>query len=209
MLRSFEARHIAAAHPLDGRVPQRFRALCTVALFLVLLAMAAPRLPELNIVSIVYITLLAALLARTMAIDLSHFLLLDIYTFPILLLGLLSPFTFTNHGDWYDPFAGGALGLCFGFSVSFVVAKLKGDTITEHIGGGDIKMLAALGVWAGLGGFFPALTLAAFFGFGLAAFAQKDGNTPYGPALGLAIWLMALYPDGVQLLFLRLYQSIW
>lgn len=85
------------------------------------------------------------------------------------------------------------------------------------MGGGDVKMLVAIGLWIGTGELFPFLMATALFGGGLALFAlflrrmpgsllldwipplrQGFGNgkkVPYGLAIGAAAILVAPYLD--------------
>lgn len=206
---AFERNRVNATDMQPGPLPARLHLLATGILFAVLLVIAFPLLSVLPVMPLVILIALALLLARTMAIDLCHFLLLDIYTLAILALGLASPFLMGASALWYYAPIGAAVGLGVGLLLAFITAKLKGDTVTEHIGGGDIKMLAAIGAWTGPTELFTAIVLIAFFGFGVAAFAQKDGKTPYGPALCLGLWVTIIYNSEVAGLFNRLYQFIW
>lgn len=77
---------------------------------------------------------------------------------------------------------------------------LRLDIPREVLGGGDIKLLAMIASFVGLGGMFFTLMLSSVSGFlvGLARLALKrggvpNGSIPYGPflACGALLWLFA------------------
>lgn len=81
-------------------------------------------------------------------------------------------------------------GACIGggvLLVSLIADKVLGR---ETMGGGDIKLLALLGLYLGPDGGLLLLILACVAGLVLAAVmkAGKDREFPFGPAIALAAW---------------------
>jgi leader peptidase (prepilin peptidase)/N-methyltransferase len=207
----FERRRVAPDEALPGVLPPTYAGVATLLVFLLLIATLTTKLWVYTPAQLLLLGALALILARTLVIDLCHFLLLDIYTIALLVLGLLSAFVLPACGmaGWYLHPLGAVTGLGIGLGAALLMAKLKGDSVTEHLGGGDIKMLAAIGAWTGPADLLMALAVTTFVGFGLAAFAQKDGRTPYGPALCLGLWLTVTHKPLLDGLFLQLARFIW
>lgn len=129
-------------------------------------------------------TLLAALVALTF-IDLDTFLLPDDITLPLLWLGLL-----VNLNGLFAPLDEAVLGAALGyFSLWAVYHLFKRLTGKEGMGGGDFKLLAALGAWLGWKLLLPIVLLAslagAVFGLALMLLAGHGRNQPlpFGPWL--------------------------
>jgi leader peptidase (prepilin peptidase)/N-methyltransferase len=99
----------------------------------------------------------------------------------------------TEGGGIERALAGIAIGgLTLGF-IAFSYLKLRGHA---GLGGGDIKLLAALGAWTGPFGVAPILLVASLSALGFVHFRGSPLNTkariPFGPFLGLsgfAVWL--------------------
>lgn len=96
-------------------------------------------------------------------------------------------------------FGGGLLVL------SLVLDKLlKKDTM----GGGDIKLMAALGLFFSIPECLLLLILACVFGLVIASVLMKvkeDTPFPFGPALSLAAWVTLLVGSGVISWYLNLF----
>jgi len=129
-------------------------------------------------------------------IDFEHQILPDALTVPLIALGLGVAW-FAAPGAILDNVAGAALGFVLFAAVAAAYRRWRGR---EGLGGGDAKLLAALGAWVGLSG-LPSVvligSLAALAG-ALAARALRRGGAlhdrvPFGPALALAGWLVWLY----------------
>lgn len=66
----------------------------------------------------------------------------NVLTGSLAVLGLL-------HGAWGGSFGASLLGLLIGFFSLFVPPLLMRRPVLEVVGGGDIKLMAALGAWYG------------------------------------------------------------
>ncbi|MBE6910463.1 MAG: prepilin peptidase [Ruminococcaceae bacterium] len=113
-------------------------------------------------------------------------------------LAWLAAAPFSGAG-WGDVLRCVGAGLVFGggiLCVSLVMDKiLQKDTL----GGGDIKLLAVVGLYLGFVGTLMALLLACVLGLLLAAAMKKKAGQafPFGPAIAAAAALVLLYGGGV------------
>lgn len=113
-------------------------------------------------------------------IDQQFFLLPDFWTIPLLLLG----FGFSLATPFISPVES-LIGAVFGYTVcvaSVFFVRLFKQT---EFGGGDVKMLTALGAWLGYMGLCSTLVLS-FVLFLIPALLQQKKVGAYGPALGFA-----------------------
>lgn len=128
-------------------------------------------------------------------IDCSTMLLPDVLTLPLIPAGLLAAW-------WLDP-AGltdhaiaAALGYAVLAGVAFGYRWLRGR---DGLGGGDPKLLAALGAWVGVAALPSVLLGAALAGLAWAGLLRLRGTAltgstalPFGPFLALSGWLVLL-----------------
>lgn len=132
--------------------------------------------------------------------DIRHFVLPDRLTLSLLWLGLLAAAI-----GWIPVSPASAImGACAGYVFLWIVREgyylLRG---VIGIGGGDLKLLAAIGAWIGVGHLFMTAALAAFIGLGLvlvfAALPKREGGySPFGPALSLAGMVSLFWPGWVD-----------
>lgn len=136
-----------------------------------------------------------ALLALTV-IDLEHYILPDVITLPLLIVGLfVIAFSRTEALGWHG------LGAAIGYGAVMLVAGLYyGLRGREGIGRGDAKLLAAAGAWAGPLALPSILLIASLAGLtGVVVMRvlgrQVDAQTaiPFGPFIALGLWLTWLY----------------
>jgi leader peptidase (prepilin peptidase)/N-methyltransferase len=138
------------------------------------------------------------LLALT-RIDLDCFLLPDTLTLTLAGVGAVAALAGWGPGP-LSALAGGLLGWGSLFGVGWLYARLTGR---EGLGGGDPKLLGALGVWLGADGVLLCLFLAAVGGSligGLIVILQRGGRhyaLPFGPFLAGAGWVMLLWKEPV------------
>lgn len=121
-------------------------------------------------------------------IDWRMFLLPDILTVPLLILGF-----FASSFDYgYTIGADSALGAMFGYFLPSIASLLLVWRKRDAFGGGDIKLLAALGAWLGVMGVLYTIVLASF-GQLIVALFRKQKAIAFGPALALAGIVVAIY----------------
>ncbi len=113
-------------------------------------------------------------------IDQQYFLLPDFFTIPLLLLGMGAT-AYTGMISLTDSF----WGACFGYGISTVSVMLMSAFKKAEFGGGDFKMMTALGAWLGVIGLNYTIILSFVF-FAIPAFIRKKNAGAYGPALGFA-----------------------
>ena len=92
-----------------------------------------------------------------------------------------------------------ALGLAVGLVVSFVFFALGG------LGGGDVKLIAAIGACLGWLGLLQVLFWTALAGAALALLAAARGQRDfaYGPAILAGTFVYAVWPHGLIRLLLQ------
>lgn len=92
---------------------------------------------------------------------------------------------------WPDRLMGAAIGFGALWLIATAYLRLRGR---EGLGGGDPKLLGAIGAWVGWVPIAPILTLAACIGLAIALTAKmrRDAALPFGTMLAPAAWLAAL-----------------
>ena len=121
------------------------------------------------------------ILSISMVIDAKYWLLPDFFTIPLLLLGFA--FTYQNQDIGTQASLMGAL---FGYTISVLSVLLMGIfSKNPQFGGGDAKMITALGSWLGILGLNYALILS-FLLFVILNSLPIQRKGAFGPALGIA-----------------------
>lgn len=149
--------------------------------------------------ALIYATLFSIAIALFF-IDLETFLLPDYLTYSMLALGLLA----TALGYLPRSLGDAVFGSILGFSLPWAVNKLY-FFIRKHdgFGGGDFKLLAAIGAWTGWPDIVPVLCLASIIGLVMIGTAslvhskkiRMQQAFPFGPFLilsGLTFILQSL-----------------
>jgi len=114
-------------------------------------------------------------------IDLKMFLLPDILTVPLLICGFV--FVSSFH-PYIAPFESSAAALA-GYVIPVIASLLMLRRSKEAFGGGDIKLLSAVGAWLGMEGMLYALLLSCLF-FGVYSLVRRQRAGAFGPALAAA-----------------------
>jgi len=144
-------------------------------------------------------------------IDLDLQLLPDRLTLPLAglglglsLLGLWVPGLIGWHGPGLPPPLGSLLGFALGYGLLFAAGwAYAAATGREGLGGGDLKLLGALGAWVGPVAVLLALFVAALMGSligGLAILLRGGGRhlaIPFGPFLAAGGWILLLWKETV------------
>ncbi|MDD9912580.1 MAG: A24 family peptidase [Alphaproteobacteria bacterium] len=149
--------------------------------------------------------LLAFTFAILSVIDMKHFILPDILTIPGTLVGLIiSPWLLEV--TWESSMLGALVGAgAFSLlaAVFYVIRKKHG------MGFGDIKLLALIGAWAGVGSLLPTLLIASFSALlflpcrRLLQGKKMHQPIPFGPFLILGGWASLLYGNIFWLLLIE------
>ena len=129
-------------------------------------------------------------------IDIDHGIIPDRLTYPGILLGLLLSF-------WTLGFLPALWGvLAFG-GLMLAIAVISGG-----MGGGDVKLAAAIGAFTGITGSAVTLLMAsllgAIFGLGVMAVNKTGRKTPikFGPFLALSAYIAYLFADNIVFWYL-------
>jgi leader peptidase (prepilin peptidase) / N-methyltransferase len=124
-------------------------------------------------------------------IDLRSWLLPDVLTLPLIIVGLavtvaLDPDQLTQHA------VGAALGFLGLAAIAALYRALRGR---EGLGGGDAKLLASSGAWLGTAALPPVILLAALSALAAAGCLRLAGirlgrysALPFGPFLAFSTW---------------------
>ncbi|QWD61795.1 A24 family peptidase [Polynucleobacter sp. MWH-UH25E] len=146
---------------------------------------------------------LFALLIILFWIDIETYYLPDCFTYSVLWLGLLgSAFNFLPLAP-VAAILGAAVGYLLPWSINFLYWLWRGR---DGFGGGDFKLLGALGAWLGVTTIMPILGLAtilALLGVGLQMLLNKEQwnperMLPFGPFLILAGAIFLFAPNFIR-----------
>jgi leader peptidase (prepilin peptidase) / N-methyltransferase len=142
-------------------------------------------------------------------VDLDHQIIPDEFSLGLLVLGLLSsPWNASLGWDWAERLASSLVGAAAGFFLLLSIAWL-GEKVfkKEAMGGGDIKLMAAVGALMGWRGVFTTLFLGSFSGT-LAAGAmmlmrrlRRGDYLPFGPFLAAGAWAAWMWGEPLSDLF--------
>ena len=144
----------------------------------------------------------AAALLVLSAIDLEHGLLLDAITYPGIILGLVLAL-FLPHLTFLEALSGALLGGGFFFLTGWLFERITGK---RGLGGGDVKLLAMIGAFLGVGSLayiiFISAALGTLVGLGLTLIAGdgrggrwRTTRLPFGPFLAAAALLYLFVGD--------------
>ena len=111
----------------------------------------------------------------------------DILTTPLLLGGFAyASFAGALLGDTtVDAVENSSLGAIFGYLIPVIASLLLIKKHPDNMGGGDIKILAAIGAWLGLA-YIPFVILLSCIIFAISYFITKKRVDAFGPSIVLA-----------------------
>ena len=125
-----------------------------------------------------------------LVIDWQTMLLPDALTLPLMWAGLLLASFGATGLSLHLSLWGAAAGYMLLWLVAQAFKRLRG---IEGMGGGDLKLLAALGAWLGVGALLPLVLFSSLLHVALAlVLRQRTQPVPFGPALVAAaviVWL--------------------
>ncbi|MDD4555881.1 MAG: A24 family peptidase [Alphaproteobacteria bacterium] len=116
-----------------------------------------------------------------MEIDKRMYLLPDILTIPLLIIG----FNYAVFASQWVTFGESSLGAFVGYFLPVISSFLLVWRNKDIFGGGDIKMLAAVGAWFGFEKLLYVIVLACAL-FGLYAILNRKKEGAFGPAIVMA-----------------------
>ena len=129
-------------------------------------------------------------------VDTRHFRLPNRITLPLLVAGLFSGLIL-HPAHFWDHAVGAAAGFLLFRLVEGAFRMARGN---DGLGRGDAKLLAAGGAWVAWYGLPSVVLIASLAGIVQALFTGKFRSRqiyktplPFGPALGLGIWLVWLF----------------
>jgi leader peptidase (prepilin peptidase)/N-methyltransferase len=152
--------------------------------------------------------LFSAALVVVIFIDIHHQIIPDVISLPAIVLGFLFSFI-TPILTWQESLIGLLVGGGILYAIAIGYAVLRK---IEGMGGGDIKLLAAIGAWLGWKSLFFVIMIASFSGLLVGIFAMiKQGKgartrIPFGPFLSLGAFCYIFFREQL-LAFLYLYVS--
>ncbi len=152
----------------------------------------------------VYSAFVSSLIVITF-IDLKHYIIPDVITYPGIFLGLISSSLITETG-LKNSLIGAGLGFFF---LLFVAEGYKLLTKREGMGGGDIKLAGMIGAFTGWDGVIFSILVGSITGTMIGSvfllINKKDSQTPipFGPFLSLGAVLFLLVGKGWLNLFIR------
>lgn len=120
-------------------------------------------------------------------IDNRIMLLPDILTIPLLLLGVWASSLDMGLVSVTESALGAIVGYFFPTVVSFLVVWYRKDAF----GGGDVKLLSAIGAWLGVDGLLYVILVASLMGI-IYALLKKRSMLAFGPMIAMAGIVIAI-----------------
>tara|TARA_R110000868_G_scaffold218576_2_gene469324 strand:- start:250236 stop:250838 length:603 start_codon:yes stop_codon:yes gene_type:complete len=193
-MKFYERRFIEAEDISTGPLPAKY--LTKTWLALTLLLALSLFLVSLTTAQIALYLLLAPVIARLIVLDLCYLVLPDIYTLPLIVLGIALTFIPIPSVSLAQSLLGMLVG---GGGILLLAIVLEKVNKQSNIGGGDIKLIAAASTFIGLESVANFLWLACAFSFILYPILRKNRKTiSFGPTLALSFWLLLIHPKIIE-----------
>lgn len=115
----------------------------------------------------------------------------DILTSPLLISGFLYA-SFAGYilgEDVIEKVQNSSLGATFGYLIPVIASMIMIKKHPDNLGGGDIKILAAIGAWLGFAN-IPFVILLSCLIFAITCFINKQKAGAFGPSIVLAAIIM-------------------
>lgn len=114
-------------------------------------------------------------------IDLRRRIIPDVYLFPFMLTGLLIITFFPYPVTQSDGIIAAAFGYVLGLGIGYIFEKMRGGGDKyAPMGLGDVKLLAAGGIWLGLTGLSIAIVISCVLG-GIWGLVRHQRYIPFAP----------------------------
>jgi leader peptidase (prepilin peptidase)/N-methyltransferase len=130
-------------------------------------------------------------------IDFEHYIIPDILSLPLIVIGLLFSF-FTREPGWIFAIIGSATGFLLFFTISFIYEKIHKKV---GLGGGDIKFVAGIGTFVGINGLHFVMLCSSFLAL-LFVLMSKRIAIPFGPFLTFATFIFLIFGENIIDLYL-------
>ena len=137
-------------------------------------------------------------------IDLFHKIIPDKLSLPLLIIGLVISFQPNLDINWVSAFLGSGIGFVFFLGTAFFFQLI---TKREGLGGGDIKIIAAIGAFTGLLGTIFTIIFSSFLALIvlIPLGHEKQKQFPFGPFLILGSISYILFGNELFLLYLNIF----
>ena len=134
-----------------------------------------------------FLTLYICLLILLAEIDFRSLLLPDILTVPLLLVGLFVACFNMSSLTIEESVVGALIGYFLPVLVTLLIVWYKKDAF----GGGDIKLLSALGAWLGVESLLNVIAIASVLGI-IYAILKRKSSLAFGPMIAVAGIIVAI-----------------
>lgn len=134
-----------------------------------------------------FLALMLLTVALAGLIDLKAWLLPDFLTIPLLIAGFATAYFFQPLVTMEESI----MGAIYAYFLPLLTALFMQKYKSNPLGGGDVKMMAALGAWLGFELFNTVLVISFIF-FLYLVWQRKSKVAPFGPALAPAVLLTVI-----------------
>ena len=134
-----------------------------------------------------FLALMLLTVALAGLIDLKAWLLPDFLTIPLLIAGFATAYFFQPLVTMEESI----MGAIYAYFLPLLTALFMQKYKSNPLGGGDVKMMAALGAWLGFELFNTVLVISFLF-FLYLVWQRKSKVAPFGPALAPAVLLTVI-----------------
>lgn len=137
-------------------------------------------------------------------IDLYHYIIPDKLSLPLITIGMIFSFLPNTDVSWMSAGIGALSGFLLFLFVAFFFKKATGK---DGFGGGDIKLIAAIGAFLGIWGTLFTVLFSSLVALVVLLILKHDRKKlfPFGPFLIIAAFVYILAGDTLIALYLRLY----
>lgn len=200
---AFEKRFLTDEDTESGLIPARFHIALTLTLLALLIAISYTSFTGL-LESLIW-GAASLILARLIALDLTHHTLPNIYVIPLALLGLLAAYVHLTPLHWQDALMGGAIAFV---GMMVFACLIEALLRSAFLGGGDIKFIGAAGLWLGWQMLPFFLMIACFFSLIFSLLPSKNHHIAFGPGLCLSFWLFLHQKNATMALITKAFAFI-
>ncbi len=137
-------------------------------------------------------------------IDLNHYIIPDKLSLPLIVIGLLFSLLPNTDIGWMSAGIGALSGFLVFLFTAFFFQKVTGK---DSLGGGDIKLIAAIGAFLGVWGTLFTILFSSLIALAILLIIKHDRKEPFpfGPFLIAGAFVYILAGDTLIGLYLRLY----